>query len=100
MNTIKNIVKVDDNTIAVTRETAVVPEVPAQDLEPVLYTYDWLLSQKDAIQKQWDGQLSDKQTEIDKINSDRQAEMDEIDALIAGADKLAVTSKVNPPKLQ
>jgi len=87
MDTIKKVVKIDDNTISVIKETAM---VEAKDLPPVIYEYGFLLKQKDDIQKQWDEQLK-------TINDARQAEMDEVDALIAEADKLQVVAKVIEP---
>ena len=93
MDIIKNIVAVDANTIAVTKQTAVIPEVPAKELPPVMYEYSFLLKQKVDIQKQWDEQIAQKNKEIDDINLARQAEIDEVSALISGADNLKIVAK-------
>jgi hypothetical protein len=72
--------KVDDNTIQITTQ-------PIQ-LDPVVqtYDYDFLLSQRDAIQAQMDEQMAQ-----------RQAELDEVNALIELADEQGIVAKPAQP---
>ena len=69
--------KIDDNQIKVTKEETTSTENT--------FTYEYLLSQKEAIQKQ-----------KDRDNEARDKELDEINALLAECDKLNITVKVEP----
>ena len=69
--------KLDDNTISVEK---VIPET----METQTYDYDFLLSQRDAIQKQ-----------ADDFAAARQVELDEVNGLISQAEGLGIVSKVN-----
>ena len=87
---IKSITKLNDNSISVIKE---VDAIPAKELPPVTYDYDFLLNQKESIQKQWDEMVAQKNKEIDDINTARKAELDEVVALLSEADKLEVVAK-------
>lgn len=67
--------KIDENTIQVEK---VIPETT----ETNTYDYDFLLSQRDAIQKQ-----------ADDFAAARQVELDEINGMIDQADSLGIVAK-------
>ena len=67
--------KVDAQTIQVEK---IIPETT----ETVSYDYDFLLSQRDAIQKQ-----------ADTFAAARQAELDEVNNIISQCDSLGIVSK-------
>lgn len=70
--------KIDDNTIQV------IKQAPQPEPVTVNYDYDFLLSQRDAIQK-----------DLDDYTAARQAELDEVNDLISQADALKVVSKTD-----
>lgn len=72
-------IKVDDNTIK--------KVVEVTETKESSYDYDFLLSQKKAIQAQ-----------KDRDNAQRDKELSEVDELISQADSLGIASKVEKPK--
>ena len=84
--------KKDDSTLVV---TTVVPEqvIPETELPSVEYDYDALLKQKESLQAHWDDELRLLTEKVAAINVERQTDMDEVDALIAKAKELGITSK-------
>lgn len=85
--------KKNENEIAVVE---VIPEkiIPAETLPEKVYSYAFLLKQRDDIQTQWDEQLAQKANEIDEINTKRAEEKAFVEKLIAEADKLGVVNKL------
>jgi len=71
-----NAVKIDDNTIEV-------QEVQQETITPVQYNYDYLIHQRDAIQKQ-------KVEQIIQWDKD----LAEAEALILECEKLGIKSKI------
>ena len=73
------ITQIDENTIKVDKEETI--------SSSNTYSYDFLISQRDAIQRQ-----------ADDFAANRQKELDEINVMIGEADKLGIISK-NPIKI-
>lgn len=84
--------KKDENTILFQE---VKPEViiPSETLPEKEYDYNFLLKQKDDIQKQWDEQIEQKNKEIVEINERQGKEKAFVEKLIAEADKLGIVAK-------
>jgi hypothetical protein len=85
--------KVNSGTISVV-ETVPQEIVAAKVLPAKQFSYDFLLKQRDEIQKQWDAQVAQKQAEIVEINARQAKELAFVNKLIAEANKLGVTNAV------
>lgn len=86
-------IKKDYSTLIVKE---VVPQqiIPEQIKEDKEYSYNFLIKQKEDIQKQWDEQVAQKNKEIEDINIARQKELDEVKELLFKCEEVGITGEV------
>lgn len=82
----ENIIKINDNTIDVVK---VEPEtVVPEKTKTVRYDYDFLLEQRERIQKDYDETVARHAVEL----TTRQAELDEVNSLISTCEEMGMKS--------